>query len=121
MSGGPGVNGDLGAGYRGVGSLAIRDGVTVNSASGYLGYCTARSAPPRWTAKRSTWANDSYLYVGYSGKGTLAVTNCATVSDSYAYVGYNSGSTGGVTVNGLGSSWGSYQLMVGYYGNGTVT
>ncbi len=120
MSGGPGVNGVVGAGYRGIGSLAIRDGVTVNSYAGYLGYCAAATGAATVDGAGTTWANDSELDVGYSGNGTLAIANCATVSDTTAYVGYNTGSTGKVTVDGLGSSWNNNYLYLGNYGNGTL-
>jgi T5SS/PEP-CTERM-associated repeat protein len=120
MSGGPGVNGVLGAGYRGNGSLAVRDGVTVNSSYGYLGYCASAMGAATVDGAGSTWANDNELDVGYSGNATLAITNCATVSDVTAYVGYNSGSSGRVTVDGLGSSWNTNYLYLGCYGNGTL-
>ncbi len=120
MSGGPGVNGVVGAGYRGNGSLAIRDGVTLNSAAGYLGYCPSATGAATVDGAGTTWANDNELDVGYSGIGTLAISNCATVSNTTGYVGYNSGSTGRVTVDGLGSSWNSNYLYIGYSGNGTL-
>ena len=53
----------------------------------------------------STWTNSSALYVGYSGSGTLNITDGGAVSSTYGYIGYNSGSTGAVTVDGTGSTW----------------
>ena len=80
------------------------------------------------------------LVVGYSGTGNLAIQNGGQVyasnsDNNYfgAAIGYNSGSTGNVTVNDVNTPQGDFDgvqsslivnggpLVVGYYGNATLT
>ncbi len=95
----PAVNGDLGAGYQGAGTLEIQTSVT--SANGYAGYS-------------SNW----------SLTGAITVSNGATwtiTGDLYAAKG--DGSVGEITI-GDGSSisiGGTLYLDSGYYATGTFT
>ncbi|NQU24377.1 MAG: hypothetical protein HQ567_24100, partial [Candidatus Nealsonbacteria bacterium] len=119
MAGDPTSNGPLGAGWEGHGSLAIQDGLSVNSTLGYIGYHSGSTGAV--TVDGSNWANSDDLYVGHSGSGTLHITGGAAVSNSVGYVGYDSGSTGAVMVDGAGSTWSnSGDLYVGYKGGGTL-
>ena len=117
-------NGDLGAGWRGNGSLNIRGGVTVNSQSGRIGYSSGSTGVVTVAGTGSKWtnSNSSDLYVGQSGNGTLNVTGGAAVSNGRSgYLGYNSSSTGAVTVIGAGSTWNNGgSLEVGFSGSGTL-
>ncbi len=117
----PAAYGDLGAGWKGDGSLTIRDGITVYSIYGDIGHHTTATGVVTVTGTGSKWANSSYLYVGNNGKGTLDITAGGNVSNYESYIGYNSGSTGDVTVNGTNSKWTSESsLDVGRSGNGTL-
>ena len=69
----------------------------------------------------STWNNGYGLYIGYSGTGTLNITNGGGVTDSSGYLGYSSASKGVATVDGIGSMWtNSAPLYVGYVSMGTL-
>ncbi len=59
---------------------------------------------------------------GYSGTGTMSISNGITVESYNGYIGHISGSTGEVTVDGSGSTWtiNGDRLWVGRYGNGTL-
>ncbi len=58
------------------------------------------------------------ISVGYSAAGTLLVTNGGGIGVPNGYIGDRSGSTGAVTVDGTGSTWGSNYLFVGNGGSG---
>ena len=103
--------GALGAGYAGNGTLAIRGGVSVESKKGYIGYKAGSTGVVTVDGSGSTWICSGVLdclYVGDSGQGTLNITNGGAVSASrgaYSCIGHYSGSTGVVTVDGIGSTW----------------
>jgi T5SS/PEP-CTERM-associated repeat protein len=88
----PSTNGDLGAGYRGAGSISIQNGVTVRSAYGYLGYESGSTGVSTVDGTGSTWLAGR-LYIGLGGNGTLNVTNSGTVSTSNLYVGTSGNGT----------------------------
>ena len=63
------------------------------------------------------------LFVGKVGgdNGALAIINGGDVSNKYSYIGNAAGSTGAVTISGVGSSWThSGDLFVGNSGTGSV-
>ena len=120
-SGWAGIVGNLGAGYRANGSLSIRDGIAVYSASGYVGYASGSMGVATVDGTGSKWTNSGSLRVGYNGSGTLKITGGGFASSPHGYIGYNSGSTGVVTVDGIGSRWSNNaDLYVGYQGSGTL-
>ncbi len=117
----------------GNGTLAITDGGTVVSSSfsfsertGYIGLQLGSTGSVTVDGVGSTWINsggylDGFIAIGRSGDGTLAISGGGTVSNSYADIGLESGSTGRVTVDGVGSTWTNRNdLWVGYDGNGTL-
>ncbi len=115
------INGQgfLGAGYAGSGSLTIRNGVTVNTFAGYLGYHSGSTGVAEVTDANSVWASSDNLYVGQYGSGTLNITNGGVVRNKAGYIGYESGSTGKVTVD--GAAWANNRyLTVGLAGSGTL-
>ena len=116
-------NGDLGAGYKGTGSLTIQDGIAVTSTNGYLGYNAGSTGTATVSGTGSNWTNSGSLDVGFYGNGTLRITNGGAVSNSYGCVGYyNSAGSGTVTLSGTGSTWvNSGYLIVGYWGTGAVS
>jgi len=65
--------GQLGAGYKGIGTLRIADGVTVTSATGYLGYNSGSTGTVTVTGGGSKWTTQNDLHVGDSGRGTLSI------------------------------------------------
>lgn len=65
---------------------------------------------------------DDFLYVGYTGTGTLDVNAAGSVSSEYGGVGADPNSTGTVTVTGAGSVWDVDEaLAVGAFGTGYMT
>jgi T5SS/PEP-CTERM-associated repeat protein len=122
LSGGS-ANGDLGAGWKGTGSLTFKDGVAVVSSSGYLGYLSGSKGMATVSGSGTIWTNAVCLHVGCSSSsGTLSITNAGTVSSGEGSIG-----RGNITVSGSGSVWtlGGYQsgdgdLGIGYYGAGTL-
>ena len=112
--------GNLGAGYKGTGTVRIADGITVADAVGYLGYNSGSAGTATITGNSSKWTHANEIYVGNSGSGTLRIEAGALVSNTNGYLGYNLGSTGAAMVTGAGSTWAnSGDLYVGAFGTGT--
>ena len=113
--------GSLGVGYSGSGSLTIRNGVTVVSSGGALGYASGSTGTAVVDGSGSTWnaLGTSGLYVGDYGNGTLDITNGGAVNTDRTYVGWYGGtgtgtSNGTMTVDGAGSTFtSSYILGIG--------
>ena len=122
LSGVSGPVGDLGVGYQSTGTLTVQDGVTIQSASGHLGYLAGSNGTAVVLGARSTWTDAGSLYVGQSGNGTLNVLGGGNVSTgSTSYLAYSSGATGIVKVDGAGSAWtNNSNLDVGYSGTGSL-
>jgi len=104
-------SGDLHVGGYGTGIVTVADRGSLSSGDGYLGKesgssgtATITGAGSSWTNGATTW-DDSYLYVGGGGTGTLNVENGGSVSTSFGYLGEESGSSGTATITGTGSSW----------------
>jgi T5SS/PEP-CTERM-associated repeat protein len=120
-----GGNSDLGVGLTGNGTLTIRDGITVSSSDGYVGYGLGSTGTVSVDGTGSTWTN-SYLYVGLDGSGMLNITNGGTVHTTFLAAlgqgGAPPNSTGTVTVAGAGSKWiNNGNLYVGNFGSGTLS
>ena len=118
---------DLGAGYQDAGTLTIRDGVTVKSGYGYLGYRNGSTGIATVSGAGSTWTTREGFLVGYSGTGTLNITNGGRVNSdglpdySRVRLGNDAGAMGIVNVDGPGSMWTmSNYLNVGYSGTGIL-
>ena len=121
FSGASGSAGNLGVGVQSTGTLTIRDGVTVKSANGYLGYYAGTAGMAFVDGANSTWASSSNLYVGNSGVGSMTITRGGSVSGGAGYLGYSSGSTGWAAVDGVGSVWSGTSINVGYGGAGALS
>jgi T5SS/PEP-CTERM-associated repeat protein len=114
-------SGNLGAGYKGNGSLTIAEGVTINSDTGYIGHNSSSSGTAKVTGTGSKWINNNHLYIGGGGAGALRIEAGGQVSNSYGYLGDNPGSSGTVTVTGSGSTWTNRgYLYIGDYGSATL-
>jgi T5SS/PEP-CTERM-associated repeat protein len=111
----------MGAGGGGSGSMLISDGMTVQSATGYVGYQSGSHGEVRVT-NGSTWTTNSrHMNIGYDGHGTLDVARGGAVSCYIGNIGVNSGSTGIVTLTGTGTTWtNSNYLYVGFLGDGVL-
>lgn len=121
MSGSSGSVGDLGVGYQGNGSLNIRDGITVNSQSGYLGYYSGSTGVATVDGAGSIWNNSGSLNVGLFGNGELNITGGAYVSSSATHIDGSFGSIGLLNVDGANSEMNNRaQFVIGIGGNGKM-
>jgi T5SS/PEP-CTERM-associated repeat protein len=117
----PMAGGNMAVGYQNTGSLTIRDGRTLSSATSYVGHLNGSAGTVIVDGAGSQWTNSGALYVGNSGTGTLSITNGAAVSNTSAAIGANIGSNGTVTVDGAGSTWtNSGSLTLGNAGFGRL-
>ncbi|WP_136622784.1 autotransporter domain-containing protein, partial [Mesorhizobium sp. 10.2.3] len=116
-------SGSLYVGRGGTGTLTIQNGGKVSAANGYLGANAGSTGTATVVGADSAWTNSGSLYVGNRGAGTLTIQNGGKVSNlGNGFLGYKVGSTGTVTVDGVGSSWiNSGDLYVGDSGTGTLT
>jgi T5SS/PEP-CTERM-associated repeat protein len=128
LSGNSGQAGDLGAGYQEQGSMKVRDGLTVTSRNGYIGYKPHSMGMVSVEGQGSTWTICDGLTAGYSGTGTLSITKGGAVESSSGVVSWNddtnSGATGKVSIDGTGSVWRNRDnFFIGYScgGNGSLT
>jgi T5SS/PEP-CTERM-associated repeat protein len=116
------AGGSLGAGYKGLGSLTISEGVAASSSGGILGRMPSSMGKATISGAGSKWTNSATLYVGNSGKGELRVEAGGLVSNAIGYLGFNGSSTGTATITGAGSMWtNSSDLWVGTSGSGALT
>ncbi len=112
-------SGDLGAGWKSSGSLAIKNGISLKSYRGFFGYQS--TATGQGTVNGGSSWDVHTLDVGYYGNGVLKIEDGGAVGSSLAYIGEYAGSSGEVTVGGVNSKWSnSSELHVGYGGNGTL-
>ena len=122
----------IGAGWTGAGTMTIRDGITVGSYGGYVGYNSGSTGVALVTGTGSAWVvNPNYgslspLIIGNSGSGTLSIMGGGSVtyvSGAHSSVGDSLGSTGVVNVDGPGSyfSLNTPYYCVGNGGRGTLS
>ena len=70
----------------------------------------------------STWTNLTEGYIGNTASGTLTVNGGSDLLSRDAYIGYGNTATGGVNVDGSGSTWNmGYELDVGVHGGGMLS
>ena len=112
----------LHVGDTGSGTLYITDGgTTSNTGSVSIGNSAGSIGSVTVDGSGSQLTSTSSLTVGYTGSGTLAITNAGVVSDTDGVVGQLAGSTGTVTIDGVGSKWtNTGTLAVGTSGIGTL-
>ncbi len=107
---------DLVVGVYGHGTLDVQDGGRVNHTTSlfgsYIGSFAGSTGVATVTGSGSEWNNQTALFVGYDGDGTLNVQAGGLVSNvggglgpGIACIGCNPGSTGAATVTGSGSRW----------------
>jgi T5SS/PEP-CTERM-associated repeat protein len=113
-------------GSSGNGTLNINHGGTVSSSNVYLAGSSFGSVPGATGSATVDGAGSALTIggtftIGYSGDGTLSITNGGTVSNGAASIGGSlAGSASAVTVNGTGSTWNTQSLFVGAVGNAAL-
>ena len=112
----------LTVGNTSTGTLQIGATGVVSNGSGFVGRQVGSTGHVTVSGAGAQWTNSSGLSVGFSGTGTLGISNGGVVrSTTNTYVGVAAGGTGTVTVSGLGSQLNSTGFMrVGQTGNGTL-
>jgi outer membrane autotransporter protein len=112
----------LTVGNTSTGTLQIGATGVVSNGSGFIGRQVGSTGHVTVSGAGAQWTNSAGLSVGFSGTGTLGVSNGGVVrSTTNTYVGVAAGGTGTVTVSGLGSQLNSTGFMrVGQTGNGTL-
>jgi fibronectin-binding autotransporter adhesin len=68
----------------------------------------------------SSLAHNTILGAGYFGNGSLSINDGKMLFSSEGYIGYHSGSSGLVTVDGIGSTWTCNNLQIGKDGHGKL-
>jgi fibronectin-binding autotransporter adhesin len=130
------VSGDLTVGDIGAGSLAIGAGGSVTSTNGFIGYSAGSVGTVNVSGADALWSinppsgliGTNGLYIGYSGHGTLNISDGGKVqiTGSSAHLGYNvagdENASGSLVVSGPGSVFSvSALLSVGRIGQGSLT
>ncbi|MGD0960537.1 MAG: hypothetical protein ABSB19_12090 [Methylomonas sp.] len=84
----------------------------------YLGYNTGVTGSLSVDGAGTAWLQNSSMYDGYNGIGSVSVTNGGSVSIGGAsFLGYGATGAGSLSISGAGSSWTeSGALNVGGYG-----
>ena len=67
-----------------------------------------------------TWTMSNYCIIGYHSDGAVAIDGGSDVTVYEAYLGQDAGTTGTVSIDGIGSTWTMDQSYVGTYGNGIL-
>ncbi|MBN2580696.1 MAG: hypothetical protein JXB10_17050 [Pirellulales bacterium] len=113
-------------GYCGNGTLNITNGgavmgETYSYHACYIGYDNISMGTVTVDGSGSTWKDLTTLTIGYSGSGTLNLTNGGSVCNSFCILGYCNGSSGTVTIDGAGSILiNKGDLYIGNSGSGTL-
>ena len=108
-------------GVKSLGTLEISDDSDLITAACKIGSYSTATGYVSINGTGSTWTSGG-INVGYSGEGSLAITDGASVkSRGSSNIGYYPNSTGTVSVDGSGSTWtNSWDLQVGAIGSGTL-
>jgi len=121
--------GDLNVGWTGDGALNISNGGTVSNTHGSIARYAGSTGIVNVDGAGSTWTNTFDLYLGGSAlggsggsnNGFLNITNGGVVSSRNGIVAHYSGSTGTVTVDGVGSQWNNTgDVQIGNTGQGSL-
>ncbi len=114
---------DLHIGDAGTGVVTVSNGGALVNGEGDLGYGFGSDGTATITGAQSSWTTNGFLYVGNAGDGTLNVMDGGTVSSlgGFGYLSWDAGSTGEVTIDGVGSTWTNANgLYIGFGGTGSL-
>jgi T5SS/PEP-CTERM-associated repeat protein len=117
----PSASVNIGTAPNDTGSLTLMNG-TLASGDGTLGANSPSTSGTVVVPGGAAWEITNNLFIGFPGKGTVAVQSGGMMTAGYAGVGYLPGSVGALSVDGIGtigSVGGS--IVVGYQGSGTLS
>jgi T5SS/PEP-CTERM-associated repeat protein len=93
-------------GYGGTGLFTAQNGSQVQAVDTYVGHLAGSNGTATVTGPGSTWTGTGSMYVGNFGTGTFNVlVGGGVTAGGKTIVGVNTGTTGTVNVDGLGSTW----------------
>lgn len=106
----------------GTGTVTVRNGGTFNTGAAYLGFDLTGTAvgTVNVTGAGSIW-NAGDVYVGYSGSGTINITNGGTVNTGALSIGECTCAVGAVNVSGGSTLSIGNNLTIADFGAGTMT
>ncbi|WP_417583820.1 autotransporter domain-containing protein [Nitrincola sp.] len=110
-------------GVNATGTLTINDGSAVTNGAGIIGYLgSIGNSSVTVEGAGSRWTNSGIVSVGTGSTGSLAISDGGVVASTRGYIGREfSGSSGSVTVSGMGSLWtNSVDLFVGHAGTDSL-
>jgi len=124
VNGGLAFSGGVNVSISGTGTLAILNGGSLSSDYANMANVASGTGTVLVDGAGSAWRLNGILgtlYVGNAGTATMAISNGGKVSNSMlAQIAVSGGSSGTVTVKGLGSAWSSGSLLVGNSGTATL-
>ncbi|MES9906566.1 MAG: PEP-CTERM sorting domain-containing protein, partial [Sedimenticola sp.] len=112
---------DMFVGHTGTGTLSVLNGGSIETATyGVLGHDAGSSGSVTVDGAGSSWSQEnSHLYVGNEGAGSLSTTNGGAVSTAgSAYVGRITGATGNALVSGTEGNEGTWSVGQNLYVGG---
>jgi T5SS/PEP-CTERM-associated repeat protein len=115
--------GSIYVGNSGSGTLTIENSGAVSNGNNFIfiGNNSGSTGMVSVDGANSTLTSNGFVYIGYCGSGTISIANQGSAADSYGTIGYKPGSSGSVTVTGLGSTWTNGVLEVGGSGAGSLS
>ena len=104
------------------GTITVNGGSELLCYRGYLGYNSSANGTATVTGNGSKWTNSDFLYLGYSGTGTLYIgASAQMISPGGSVLGFNAYSTGNATLAGNGAKWiNGGELDIGTSGSGVL-
>jgi len=110
-------------GDNGAGTVALTNGAHFYAdLATYIGDAATATGTLTLDGSGTYWENGGDFFVGYSGIGSVSVTNGADVVGDYVSFGRNLGSSATVVVDGAGSTWMNIgDLYVGEQGTADLT
>lgn len=115
--------GDMHVGYYGAGSLAVENGGTVYTDGAFVAAYAGSTGEIIVDGAGSVFATTGTegVSIGTNGTGSLVVRNGGSANTAFGYIGHGMGATGGVTVDGAGSTWtNAAEVVIGQFGTGTL-
>jgi outer membrane autotransporter protein len=107
----------------GTGTVALTNGAHFYADLGtFIGDAATATGTLTLDGSGTYWENGGDFFVGYSGSGSVSVTNGADIVGDYVSFGRNLGSSATVIVDGAGSTWtNTGDLYVGEQGTADLT
>ncbi|MEM9413289.1 MAG: hypothetical protein AAGA30_19425, partial [Planctomycetota bacterium] len=111
------------------GTMNINFGGVVESGIAYIGSCETSIGTVTIDGPKSEWSVDGRCVIGGRGKATLTIKSGGLLKSVNSddgvkrktFVGSDTGSSGTVNILGVGSHWSNTGMVIGRFGEGTVS